>query len=89
MGVKPGLLAAALKIDEKSYFRLERETWRIELPELAILAKVIGIRIEQLFWPPPKPGEKPVVSLDELAKEATPEKRAAIVGAVRGILGSS
>ncbi len=89
MGVKPRPCAEALGIDEKSYFRLERETWRIGLPELAVLAKVIGVTIDQLFWKPPKPGEKLPVSLDDLAKDATPEKRAAILGAVRGIMSSS
>lgn len=89
MGVKARPCADALDIDEKSYYRLERETWRIGLPELATIAKVIGVTIDQLFWKPPKPGEKLPISLDELAKDASPEKRAAIVGSIRGIMSSS
>lgn len=87
MGVKARACAEALDIDEKSYYRLERETFRISIPELATLAEVIGVRISQLFWPIPKPGEHVDVSLDELAEGAPPEKRAAAVWAVRGIMG--
>jgi transcriptional regulator with XRE-family HTH domain len=87
MGVKAPPCAEALGIDEKSYYRLERETFRISIPELAILADVIGVKISQLFWPTPKPGDDAVVSLDAIAEGATPEKRQAAVWAVRGIMG--
>lgn len=87
MGVKAQPCAKALGIDEKSYYRLERETFRISIPELAILADVIGVKISQLFWPVPKPGDDSNISLDEIIADAPPEKRRAAVWAVRGIMG--
>lgn len=88
MGVKAMRLAEALGIERESYYRLERETFRISLEEVVTLADEIGIRPDQLWWHPPSPkAPASAVSLNDLVADASDEDRMAAIRAVRGIVG--
>lgn len=86
MGTKAVDLAIALDIERESYYRLEREWWTINAGEMDIIATVIGIKPNQLWFPPPAPGQERV-SLDDLVEEMEPIKQQAAISAVRGIAG--
>lgn len=87
MGVKAVALAEALKIERESYYRLERETFRISLEEVTTLAGVIGIRPDQLWWHPPTPEAAADVNLNDLLEGASKADKLAAIRAVRGIVG--
>jgi transcriptional regulator with XRE-family HTH domain len=66
MGTKAIEIADALGIERESYYRLERETWRINVDQVPVIAKTLGIRPDQLWFHPPTPDAKQAVSLDDL-----------------------
>jgi hypothetical protein len=87
MGTKAVEIAIALDIERESYYRLEREWWTINAGEMATIADTIGIKPNQLWFPPPAPGQQ-VVSLDDMIEEMDdPVKQQAAISAVRGIAG--
>lgn len=86
MGTKAVEIAIALDIERESYYRLEREWWTISTGEQDIIAKVIGIKPSQLWFPPPTPGQERV-SLDELLEDMPENMQQAAILAVRGIAG--
>lgn len=87
MGTKVIELAEALEIERESYYRLEREPWRINLSEMAVLAKAIGIKPSQFHFPPPVEGTNQRISLDDLLEDVPEEVRAMAINAVRGMVG--
>ena len=52
MGTKAVDLAIALDIERESYYRLERNWWTLQVGQQEIIAKTIGIKPEQLWFPP-------------------------------------
>ncbi|MCK1322114.1 helix-turn-helix transcriptional regulator [Bradyrhizobium sp. 156] len=87
MGTRAVELAEALDIERESYYRLEKNWWTINAGEMDLIAKTIGIKPSQLWFPPPTPGRE-VVSLDDLIEEMDdPIKQQAAIMAVRGIAG--
>lgn len=86
MGTKAIEIAVALDIERESYYRLERDWWTINAGEMDIIAKVIGIKPSQLWFPPPAPGQE-VVSLDEMLEDMPENMQQAAILAVRGIAG--
>lgn len=87
MGTKAVELAIALDIERESYYRLERDWWTISAGEMDIIAETIGIKPNQLWFPPPAPGRE-IVSLDDLIEAIDdPVKQQAAIMAVRGIAG--
>ena len=86
MGVKAVDIAIALDIERESYYRLEREWWTINTGEQDIIAKAIGIKPSQLWFPPPQPGQERV-SLDEMLEDMPENMQQAAILAVRGIAG--
>jgi hypothetical protein len=87
MGTKAVELAIALDIERESYYRLERDWWTISAGEMDIIASTIGIKPNQLWFPPPAPGRE-VLSLDDMVEAMDdPAKRNAAILAVRGIAG--
>lgn len=87
MGTKVADLADALDIERESYYRLEREPWRINLGEVEILAQTIGIKASQLRFPPPIPGAKQRISLDDLLEDVPENIQEIAINAVRGMVG--
>lgn len=87
MGTKVLELAEALDIERESYYRLEREPWRINLGEVEILAKVIGVKSSQFRFPPPTAGANQRISLDDLLEDVPEAVRAMAINAVRGMVG--
>jgi hypothetical protein len=87
MGTKAIDLAIALDIERESYYRLERHWWTISTGEQDIIAKVIGIRPSQLWFPPPKDGQQERISLDELLEDMPENMQQAAILAVRGMAG--
>jgi hypothetical protein len=84
---KPSIIAIALDIERESYYRLERDWWTISAGEMDLIASTIGIKPNQLWFPPPAPGRE-VVSLDDLIEAIDdPVKQQAAISAVRGIAG--
>jgi hypothetical protein len=87
MGTKAVELAIALDIERESYYRLERDWWTISAGEMDIIASTIGIKPNQLWFPPPAKGRE-VVSLDDLIESIPDEtRREAAISAVKGIAG--
>jgi len=86
MGTKAIEIAIALDIERESYYRLERDWWTINAGEMDIIAKTIGIKPSQLWFPPPAPGQE-VVSLDEMLEDMPENMQQAAILAVRGIAG--
>lgn len=80
-------LAEALDIERESYYRLERETYRISLGEIDILAGVLGVRPSQLWFMPPAPGATKKISLDDLLEDMPENVQQMAVNAVRGMIG--
>ena len=87
MGTKVVDLAEALDIARESYYRLEREPWRINLGEVDILAKTIGVKPSQFRFPPPTAGTNQRISLDDLLEDVPEDIRAMAINAVRGMVG--
>ena len=87
MGTKAIEIAEAFKIERESYYRLERETWRINVEQVAIIAKTIGIRPSQLWFLPPTADAKHNISLDDLIEGAPANVQEMAIRAVRGIVG--
>lgn len=87
MGTKVLDLAEALDIERESYYRLEREPWRINLGEVEILAQTIGIKASQFRFPPPADGEKKRISLDDLLEDQPENIQVMAINAVRGMVG--
>ena len=86
MGTKVIDLAVALDIERESYYRLEREPWRINLGEVEILATTIGIKSSQFRFHPPTNGTEQKVSLDDLLDDVPEEVRLMALNAVRGMI---
>lgn len=86
MGTKPVELAVALDIERQSYHRLETNWWTISAGEMDLIAQTIGIKPNQLWFPPPAPGQERV-SLDELVEDMPEALQAAAINAVKGIAG--
>ena len=87
MGTKAIEIADALEIERESYYRLERETWRINVDQVPVIAKTIGIRSDQLWFHPPTPGAKHDISLDDLIEGAPANIKEMAIRAVRGMVG--
>lgn len=87
MGTKVMELAEALDIERESYYRLEREPWRINLGEVEIIAKTIGVKSSQFRFPPPSEGKDQRISLDDLLEDVPDDIRAMAINAVRGMVG--
>jgi hypothetical protein len=86
MGTKAVEIAIALDIERESYYRLEKNWWTINAGEMDIIASTIGIKPNQLWFPPPAPGQE-VVSLDDLIEEMPEQLQQAAIMAVRGMAG--
>lgn len=86
MGVKAVVLAQLLEIERESYYRLERETYRINLAELSQLADEIGIRPDQFWWHPPTAKAVKNVSLNDLIENQPDNIQAMAIKAVRGMV---
>jgi hypothetical protein len=86
MGTKAVEIAIALDIERESYYRLEREWWTISTGEQDIIAKTIGIKPSQLWFPPPAPGQERI-SLDDMLEGMPEQMQQAAILAVRGIAG--
>jgi DNA-binding XRE family transcriptional regulator len=87
MGVKAPDVADALEIERESYLKKERETWRVSLGEAFVIAKQIGIHVSQLKFPPPKKGQEPPVSLDEMVEDQPRPVQDMVRAAVKGMVG--
>lgn len=86
MGTKAIDLAVALDIERESYYRLERNWWTISAGEMDLIAKLIGIKPSQLWFPPPKAGQERI-SLDDLLEDMPENMQQAAILAVRGMAG--
>lgn len=85
MGTRPTELADALDIERQSYHRLETNWWTINAGEMDIIAKVIGIKPSQLWFPPPKNGQPETKTLDELMEDIPEDMQPAAILALRGM----
>lgn len=85
MGVKPIDMAEALDIQRQSYHRLEKSWWTINLGELDIICKTLGIKQSQLRFPPPKKGEPEPPSVDDLMEDIPEDMQPAAILALRGM----
>ncbi len=86
MGTKPIDLAEALDIERQSYHRLEKNWWTLSAGEIDTLAKTIGIKPSQFWFPPPKNGQE-TVSLDDLLEDMPENIQIAAIAAIRGMAG--
>jgi hypothetical protein len=86
MGTKAIEIAIALDIERESYYRLERDWWTINAGEMDIIARTIGIKPSQLWFPPPQPGQERI-SLDDMVEDLPEPMQQAAILAVRGIAG--
>lgn len=87
MGTKAIDLAVVLDIERESYYRLERNWWTISAGEMDAIAKQIGIKPSQLWFPPPKEGQQERISLDDLLEDMPENMQQAAILAVRGMAG--
>lgn len=87
MGAKAVTLADALEIERESYYRLERETYRLSLPQIEELAERIGVRPDQFWFHPPTPGADRGLDLNDLIAGISAEQQAMVIKAVRGMVG--
>ena len=87
MGAKPTDLADALKIERESYYRLEREPFRLSLPQIETLADELGIRPDQFWFKPPTKDADVGVNLNDLIEDAPANVQAMVIKAVRGMVG--
>lgn len=86
MGTKAVEIAFALDIERESYYRLEKNWWTINAGEMDIIANTIGIKPNQLWFPPPSPGQE-VISLDDMIEDMPEQLQQAAIMAVRGMAG--
>lgn len=87
MGTKAIDIAVALDIERESYYRLERNWWTISTGQQDIIAKAIGIKPSQLWFPPPEKGQQERMSLDDLLEDIPEDMRPAAFLALRGMAG--
>ena len=87
MGTKAVDLAIALDIERESYYRLERNWWTINVGEMALIAETIGVKPEQLWFPPPEKGADAPVTADDLMEDIPENMRPAAFMALRGMAG--
>lgn len=87
MGAKAPDVADAIGVERESYYRLERETFRLSLTQIESAATFIGVRPDQFWFHPPTPGATAGVDLNGLIADQTPETQAMIIKAVRGMVG--
>jgi DNA-binding XRE family transcriptional regulator len=87
MGTKPMELAIALGIERQSYHRLEKNWWTINLGEMDIICRIIGVKQSQLWFPPPTTGQQERISLDELLEDIPENMHQAAFMALRGMAG--
>lgn len=85
MGTRPTELAEALDIERQSYHRLETNWWTINAGEMDKIAKVIGIKPSQLWFPPPVNGQTEHKTLDELMEDIPEDMQPAAILALRGM----
>lgn len=89
-GYTPIQMAGQVGIERESYYRLERETWRVKGARQTQLEDILELEPGGLWRPPlPKEANPPKRSLDELAKDATPEQRDLLFDVARRILGKT
>lgn len=86
-GYSPIQMAGRIGIERESYYRLEREPWRVKGARQAQLEDILDLPVGGLWTPPRPPGAPVKPSLDELAEDATPEQRAMLFDIARRILG--
>jgi DNA-binding XRE family transcriptional regulator len=86
MGVKAPDVADALEIERESYLKMERETWRISLQEAVLIARELGVSVDQLKFPAPADGEKAPESLDAMIEGKSDDLKKLIRGAVKGMI---
>jgi len=86
MGTKATECAEALDIERESYYRLEREWWTINAGEQD-MAKAIGVKPSQFWFPPPKEGQQERISVEELLDDIPENMRPAALLALRGMAG--
>lgn len=87
MGTKAIDCALALDIERESYYRLEREWWTVSTGEQDILAKVIGVKPSQFWFPPPEKGQQERLTVEELLEDIPENMRPAAFLALRGMAG--
>jgi len=86
MGTKPTDCAEAIDVERQSYHRLEKNWWTLSTGEIEILARIIGVKPSQFWFPPPAPGHEHV-SLDEMVEDLPEPTKNAAIAAVKGIAG--
>lgn len=64
--IKAPVMADRLGIERESYYRLERNPHTLSVAELIEIAEAFGIDHRRLWEPPPEPGLRPRVSLDDI-----------------------
>jgi transcriptional regulator with XRE-family HTH domain len=82
--LKATAMAERLGIERESYYRLEREPYKLSLGEVIELADALGIDPKQMFAPPDAPE-----SLDLLVKDATEPQRTKAIDLVKVLLGKA
>jgi len=80
-GVKATAMAERLEIERESYYRLEREPYKLSIGEVVELADALGIDPKQIFGPPEVPE-----SLDLLVQDASDAERATAVDIVKRLV---
>lgn len=88
-GYTPVQMAGRVGIERESYYRLERETWRVKGGRQSQLEDILELEPGGLWKPPLKEPEPQKQSLDDLVKDATPEQRDMLFDVARRILGKT
>ncbi len=87
-GISVEALAGRVGIERESYYRWLREPRRINRAKQAALEDALGLPLDGLFHqPPPENAPPPKPSLDDLAKDATPEQQEMLYDIARRLLG--
>lgn len=87
MGAKAVHLADAAGVERESYYRLEREPFRLSLPQIESLADELGIRPDQFWFKPPAKDADVGLNLNDLIEDAPANVQAMVIKAVRGMVG--
>lgn len=87
--VKAPAMADRLEIERESYYRLEREPFKLSVAELVELADALGIDHRRLFSPPPPPGLRPRPSLDEIVQDQPDAQVEGLADMLRRAVGQS
>jgi transcriptional regulator with XRE-family HTH domain len=82
-------MAERLGIERESYYRLERKPFTLNIAELIELSSALGIDHRQLFSPPPPPGLRPRVSLDEIVQDQPDSQVEGLADMLRRAVGHS